>query len=61
MIGRDVSVLFEKTGRQADQMGGKSEYLHAVHVTDPTVQIGEMRRVRIIESRTNSLSGVVLG
>ena len=60
MIGRDVSVLFEKTGRQADQMGGKSEYLHAVHVTDPTVQIGEMRRVRIIESRTNSLSGVVL-
>ena len=61
MIGRDVSVLFEKTGRLADQMGGKSEYLHAVHVTDPTVQIGEMRRVRIIESRTNSLSGVVLG
>ncbi|WP_339689537.1 tRNA (N6-isopentenyl adenosine(37)-C2)-methylthiotransferase MiaB [Celeribacter baekdonensis] len=60
MVGRDVSVLFEKTGRQADQMGGKSEYLHAVHVTDPTVQIGEMRRVRIIESRTNSLSGVVL-
>jgi tRNA-2-methylthio-N6-dimethylallyladenosine synthase len=32
MVGREVSVLFEKPGRMPGQMVGKSEYLHAVHV-----------------------------
>ncbi|MCG6882797.1 MAG: tRNA (N6-isopentenyl adenosine(37)-C2)-methylthiotransferase MiaB, partial [Silicimonas sp.] len=31
MVGREVRVLFEKPGREAGQMVGKSEYLHAVH------------------------------
>ncbi|MDO6457103.1 tRNA (N6-isopentenyl adenosine(37)-C2)-methylthiotransferase MiaB [Celeribacter halophilus] len=59
MIGREVSVLFERKGRLAGQMVGKSEYLHAVHVTDD-VAVGEIARVRIIESGPNSLAGVVL-
>jgi tRNA-2-methylthio-N6-dimethylallyladenosine synthase len=56
MIGREVSVLFEKPGREAGQMVGKSEYLHAVHVTDPTVQIGQIARVRVTGRTSNSLA-----
>ncbi|ASM73100.1 MULTISPECIES: tRNA (N6-isopentenyl adenosine(37)-C2)-methylthiotransferase MiaB [Roseobacteraceae] len=60
MVGRTVDVLFEKPGRQADQMVGKSDYLHAVHVTGGNVTQGEVRPVRIVSSGTNSLGGVVL-
>ncbi|TQM93230.1 tRNA (N6-isopentenyl adenosine(37)-C2)-methylthiotransferase MiaB [Roseinatronobacter monicus] len=60
MIGRDVSVLFEKTGRETGQMVGKSEYLHAVHVTDPRPQIGQIARVRITGRTSNSLAGVLV-
>ena len=59
MVGREVSVLFERKGREAGQMVGKSEYLHAVHVADD-VAIGEIKRVRIVESGTNSLGGVLV-
>ncbi|MEM6728469.1 MAG: tRNA (N6-isopentenyl adenosine(37)-C2)-methylthiotransferase MiaB [Pseudomonadota bacterium] len=61
MVGREVSVLFEKTGRQAGQMVGKSEYLHAVHVADSRAEIGQISRVRILESGTNSLKGAFSG
>jgi tRNA-2-methylthio-N6-dimethylallyladenosine synthase len=60
MLGREVSVLFERAGRFEGQMVGKSEYLHAVHVTDPTIQIGDIRRVRITQSNPNSLDGQTL-
>ncbi|SMC91083.1 tRNA (N6-isopentenyl adenosine(37)-C2)-methylthiotransferase MiaB [Primorskyibacter flagellatus] len=60
MVGRDVSVLFEKPGREAGQMVGKSEYLHSVHVTADGVSPGDMARVHILESRTNSLSGQLI-
>jgi tRNA-2-methylthio-N6-dimethylallyladenosine synthase len=57
MIGREVKVLFEKPGRLAGQMVGKSEYLHAVHVTGDRIRSGDINKVRIITSETNSLSG----
>ncbi|MEO9824336.1 MAG: tRNA (N6-isopentenyl adenosine(37)-C2)-methylthiotransferase MiaB [Paracoccaceae bacterium] len=60
MIGRDVSVLFERTGREAGQMTGKSEYLHAVHVEAPDISRGDLARVRIVESTSNSLKGVLI-
>ncbi|MEL7298808.1 MAG: tRNA (N6-isopentenyl adenosine(37)-C2)-methylthiotransferase MiaB [Pseudomonadota bacterium] len=60
MVGREVSVLFEKTGRMAGQMVGKSDYLHAVHVSDPAARIGQIARVRILESGSNSLAGAML-
>ncbi|KMK68905.1 tRNA (N6-isopentenyl adenosine(37)-C2)-methylthiotransferase MiaB [Puniceibacterium sp. IMCC21224] len=59
MIGRDVTVLFERAGRQPGQMVGKSEYLHAVHVTGADLSPGRLARVRITESSTNSLAGTV--
>jgi tRNA-2-methylthio-N6-dimethylallyladenosine synthase len=60
MVGREVSVLFEKPGRFAGQMVGKSEYLHAVHVEDPRAEAGTIAQVRITESHPNSLSGVLV-
>ena len=57
MVGREVSVLFERPGRFDGQMVGKSDYLHAVHVSDAAVSVGEIKRVRITESGPNSLAG----
>ncbi|MCE8516745.1 tRNA (N6-isopentenyl adenosine(37)-C2)-methylthiotransferase MiaB [Ruegeria pomeroyi] len=57
MVGREVSVLFEKPGRLPGQMVGKSEYLHAVHVQDPGLEAGQIARVRIVASGANSLAG----
>jgi tRNA-2-methylthio-N6-dimethylallyladenosine synthase len=58
MVGREVSVLYEKPGRMPGQMVGKSEYLHAVHVDDSVGQAGDLVRVRISASSANSLAGV---
>ena len=59
MVGRRVGVLFEKAGRMPGQMVGKSDHLHAVHVTGD-VAIGDLRQVEIIESGPNSLAGRLL-
>ena len=57
MVGREVGVLYEKPGRMPGQMVGKSDHLHAVHVVDEAGKPGDLVRVRIIESATNSLAG----
>ncbi|MCX7287292.1 MAG: tRNA (N6-isopentenyl adenosine(37)-C2)-methylthiotransferase MiaB [Rhodobacterales bacterium] len=57
MIGRDVTVLYEKPGRMPGQMIGKSDHLHAVHVGDPQGRIGQLVRVRVLASSSNSLAG----
>jgi tRNA-2-methylthio-N6-dimethylallyladenosine synthase len=56
MVGREVGVLFERKGRMPGQMTGKSDHLHAVHVTGD-VAVGDLRRVRITASGPNSLAG----
>ncbi len=58
MVGREVCVLYEKAGRMAGQMVGKSDHLHAVHVDDSQGRVGELVRVRISASSANSLAGV---
>jgi tRNA-2-methylthio-N6-dimethylallyladenosine synthase len=58
MVGREVGVLYEKVGRQAGQMVGKSDHLHAVHVDDASGKVGELVRVRVLASASNSLSAV---
>lgn len=60
MVGRDVSVLLEREGRDPGQMVGKSEYLHSVHLDAQGLQIGDIARVKIIQSKTNSLTGQLL-
>ena len=61
MVGRVVTVLFEKPGRMPGQWVGKSEYLHAVHVAAPDLRPGVLARVRITASDPNSLAGELMG
>ena len=56
MVGREVDVLYEKVGRQPGQMVGKSQHLHAVHVTDPLGRVGELVRARVTDAKSNSLA-----
>ncbi len=61
MVGREVTVLYEKPGRMPGQMVGKSDHLHAVHVNDPSGRIGQLVRVRVSVSSTNSLAAELVG
>ena len=57
MIGRKVNVLFERKGRFDNQLVGKSEYLHAVNVTDPTISVGELKKVNISNNKLEIWEG----
>ncbi|WP_112875261.1 tRNA (N6-isopentenyl adenosine(37)-C2)-methylthiotransferase MiaB [Paracoccus endophyticus] len=57
MVGRTLGVLFEKPGRLAGQLVGKSDYLHSVFVHAPQAQVGDLVQVRIKASAPNSLEG----
>ncbi len=61
MVGREVTVLYEKPGRLPGQMVGKSDHLHAVHVEDPQGRIGDLVRVRITGAEANSLAARPIG
>ena len=55
MVDKNVQVLFERKGRFDNQLVGKSEYLHAVNVTDPTISVGDLKQVHVTKSNANSL------
>ena len=57
MVGKEVSVLFEKAGRIDGQMIGKSGYLHAVYADAPASVLGHVKKVKITGSSANSLAG----
>ena len=57
MTGKVLDVLFEKQGRRAGQVTGRSPYLQPVHVDGDASLIGKILPVRIVESGTNSLFG----
>jgi tRNA-2-methylthio-N6-dimethylallyladenosine synthase len=58
-VGRTLPVLFEKLGRHAGQIIGRSPYLQSVHVTAPDRLIGEIVPVRIESAASNSLAGAL--
>ena len=60
MVGRETTVLFEKPGRMAGQIVGKSEHLMAVHAEAPEALIGQIARVRITNAATHSLAAQVM-
>jgi tRNA-2-methylthio-N6-dimethylallyladenosine synthase len=59
-IGRALPVLLEKPGRHAGQLGGRSPYLQAVHVSGPAAWLGRIVNVQIESCRPNSLAGTVI-
>jgi tRNA-2-methylthio-N6-dimethylallyladenosine synthase len=58
-LGRSFEVLFEKPGRYAGQLVGRSPYLQPVQVTAPASLIGEITAVTITEIASNSLFGTL--
>ncbi|MFZ0608606.1 MAG: tRNA (N6-isopentenyl adenosine(37)-C2)-methylthiotransferase MiaB [Xanthobacteraceae bacterium] len=58
-LHRSVDVLFERTGRHAGQLVGRSPYLQPVQVTAPVSLIGKIAAVTVVEISSNSLFGVL--
>ena len=58
-VGRVMPVLFEKRGRNAGQIVGRSPYLQAVHVEADTQLIGSIQEVEIAAAAKNSLTGAL--
>jgi len=56
-VGRTVDVLFQKPGRHAGQVIGRSPYLQSVHIEAPQSLIGQIAPVRIEAAGGNSLAG----
>src|SRR6516162_10215009 len=59
-LGRTFEVLFEKAGRHAGQIVGRSPYLQPVQVMASQELIGEIRSVMVTEIAPNSLFGALL-
>jgi len=57
--GRRFDVLFDKPGRRAGQLVGRSPYLQPVNVMAPSSLIGEIASVRITGVGSNSLFGAL--
>ncbi len=56
--GLTLPVLFDRRGREAGQLVGRSPYLQSVHLDDaPERRFGEIAEVRIEEGFANSLRG----
>jgi tRNA-2-methylthio-N6-dimethylallyladenosine synthase len=58
-LGRSFDVLFEKPGRRAGQIVGRSPYLQPVQVMATTEMIGKIAAVKVTALGTNSLFGVL--
>ena len=58
-VGRTFPVLFEKPGRHAGQLVGRSPYLQSVHAEAKPEWHGRIIPVEIAAASLNSLSGVV--
>jgi tRNA-2-methylthio-N6-dimethylallyladenosine synthase len=59
-VGRTLPVLFEREGRHAGQLVGRSPYLQAVHAFAPGL-MGEIAEVTIVAVHPNSLAGRIAG
>jgi tRNA-2-methylthio-N6-dimethylallyladenosine synthase len=56
-VGRAAPVLFERPGRHAGQIIGRSPYLQAVYCDGGEALIGRIASVRIVGAAHNSLAG----
>jgi tRNA-2-methylthio-N6-dimethylallyladenosine synthase len=58
-VGTTMPVLFERPGRHAGQLVGRSPWLHPIHADAEPDQIGAIVPVRIVGVRSNSLTAIV--
>ncbi|MDQ0465202.1 tRNA-2-methylthio-N6-dimethylallyladenosine synthase [Caulobacter ginsengisoli] len=59
-VGRVLPILFERVGRHAGQLIGRSPYLQSVHVTAPAGLMGQIAQVRIDSAARQSLAGTLV-
>ena len=59
-VGSELPVLFERRGRHAGQLIGRSPYLQPVHARAPERLIGALVPVRLTQALPNSLAGEVV-
>lgn len=60
MIGRTLSVLFDRVGKLEGQLLGRSAYMQSVYVQAPARLMGQMVDVHVTGAFANSLSGHVV-
>ncbi|MBO7097340.1 MAG: tRNA (N6-isopentenyl adenosine(37)-C2)-methylthiotransferase MiaB [Alphaproteobacteria bacterium] len=58
--GKVFEVLFEQTGRHKGQLIGRTPYMQNVHAQAQIDVLGQIRKVKILSSTTNSLEGKVV-
>ena len=56
-VGTVMPVLFDRPGRRAGQLLGRSPYMQAIHAVAPADRLGTLAEVRIERALANSLSG----
>lgn len=59
-VGRVLPVLFEKRGRHAGQLVGRSPYLQPVHAAADDRLLGALAPVRLVRAEPNSLAGAIV-
>ncbi|MCH2546034.1 MAG: tRNA (N6-isopentenyl adenosine(37)-C2)-methylthiotransferase MiaB [Alphaproteobacteria bacterium] len=59
-VGKTFPVLFEREGKYAGHLIGKSPYLQSVHVRNAKNLMGQLVEVNITEALDNSLAGEVV-
>ena len=60
LIGKKISVLFEKEGRHSGQLVGRSPYLQSVYAEATPRLIGQCVDILITHATQNSLTGTVI-
>ena len=58
-VGKTLPVLFEKPGREAGQLMGRTPYLQPVHVHGPRHLIGQVQDAKVGALTANSLHGAL--
>ena len=59
--GARVAVLFDRSGKRAGQLAGRSPHMQAVHVEAPESAFGTIAEVEIESAHANSLTGRLNG
>ena len=56
-IGRELDVIFDRPGKHAGQMIGRSPYMQPVVVTDAGLKTGDRASVTVVDATATSLTG----
>ncbi len=60
LVGQSFDVLFERPGRYAGQLIGRSPHLQPVHVSAPDYAVGDFARVHVTTAMAHSLAAEIV-